>query len=573
MKVCSLLLALVSLSASIVQNTVVADEHSHRYKDKEQVVVWMNVVGPYHNRQETYTYFSLPYCQGDHTDIGHYHESMAEALQGVELESSGLNVKFKEDVPMTQYCQTILSDWDVEQFTYAINNKYIFEIYIDDLPMMGWIGVLVDGNGVEVESSGAQVTSYLYTHKKFEILFNKDQIIEVSLIHERPEVLVAGKKLSFSYEVKWAPTTITFENRFEKFLDPTFFKHKIHWFSIFNSFMMIIFLVGLVTMILMRTLHRDYARYSKVEDLDDMERDLGDEYGWKQVHSDVFRPPACRMLFASLIGTGSHLTFAAMITIGCAMVGDFYEGRGELLTAAIFVYAATSVVGGYIGGGLYSRLQGKNWIKQLIVQASLFPSVICGVNFLINFVAISYNSARAIPFSTMLSVTAIGLFIILPLTLIGTLAGRNLAGQSNLPCRINPVPRQIPEKKWYMAPIMISLMGGILPFGSIFIEMYFIFTSFWAYKIYYVYGFMALVLTILVVVTVCVDIVCIYFLLNAEDYRWWWTSFASAASTGFYVFMYSIYYYIYKTKMYGFFQTTFYFGYTLVLCIGLGTMT
>jgi hypothetical protein len=49
---------------------------------------------------------------------------------------------------------------------------------------------------------------------------------------------------------------------------------------------------------------------------------------------------------------------------------------------------------------------------------------------------------------------------------------------------------------------------------------YFIFTSFWAYKIYYVYGFMLLVFVILTIVTVCVTIVCTYFLLNAEDYRW-----------------------------------------------------
>ncbi len=44
-----------------------------------------------------------------------------------------------------------------------------------------------------------------------------------------------------------------------------------------------------------------------------------------------------------------------------------------------------------------------------------------------------------------------------------------------------------------MEPLVIVLLGGVLPFGSIFIEMYFIFTSFWAYKIYYVYGFMLLV--------------------------------------------------------------------------------
>jgi len=36
--------------------------------------------------------------------------------------------------------------------------------------------------------------------------------------------------------------------------------------------MMVIFLVGLVSMILMRTLRKDYARYSKDDELDDMVR-------------------------------------------------------------------------------------------------------------------------------------------------------------------------------------------------------------------------------------------------------------------------------------------------------------
>ena len=42
---------------------------------------------------------------------------------------------------------------------------------------------------------------------------------------------------------------------------------QIHWFSIFNSFMMVMFLTGLVTIILMRTLRRDYARYARVRGL------------------------------------------------------------------------------------------------------------------------------------------------------------------------------------------------------------------------------------------------------------------------------------------------------------------
>ena len=77
---------------------------------------------------------------------------------------------------------------------------------------------------------------------------------------------------------------------------------------------------------------------------------------------------------------------------------------------------------------------------------------------------------------------------------------------------------------------------------------YFVFTSFWAYKIYYVYGFMLLVFLILIVVTICVTIVTTYFLLNAEDYRWQWTSFTTGASIALYIYMYSFYYYFFKTK-------------------------
>ncbi len=54
------------------------------------------------------------------------------------------------------------------------------------------------------------------------------------------------------------------------------------------------------------------------------------------------------------------------------------------------------------------------------------------------------------------AVTCICLFVILPLTLVGTVLGRNLSGQANYPCRINAVPRPIPEKKWYHRLLLMS---------------------------------------------------------------------------------------------------------------------
>jgi len=542
--------------------SVRGDEHDHKYKDGEEVVLWMNTVGPYHNRQETYGYFSLPFCVGPKDSIGHYHETLGEALQGTELEFSGVPIEFKAGSSKATYCKVLLKDDNLKAFLYAVKNHYWYQMYMDDLPIWGIVGEIDDKTD----------TFYIWTHKKFEIGYNGDQIVDVNLTSEGKTKLQLGDELDFTFEVIWKKSDTKFEDRFDKYLDPNFFQHRIHWFSIFNSFMMVIFLVGLVTMILMRTLRKDYARYSKEDDLDDMERDLGDEYGWKQVHGDVFRPAASPMIFSALIGTGSQLTAVVLFVIMFAILGELYTERGSLLSTAIFVYAATAPMNGYFGGSLYARMGGKVWIRQMLVSAFLLPILVCGTAFFINFIAIYYHASRAIPFGTMVAVTCICLFVILPLTLVGTVLGRNLAGNPDYPCRVNAVPRPIPEKKWFMEPWVIVSLGGVLPFGSIFIEMYFIFTSFWAYKIYYVYGFMLLVFLILLTVTVCVTIVCTYFLLNAEDYRWQWTAFLSAGSTAGYVYFYSFYYFFFKTKMYGFFQTSFYFGYMAVFSLGLGLM-
>lgn len=124
--------------------------------------------------------------------------------------------------------------------------------------------------GVVGEADEVKNEFYLYTHKKFDLGYNGNQIVDVNMTTENKVLLKAGTKISFSYEVNFKKSSIKFEDRFDKYLDPNFFQHRIHWFSIFNSFMMVIFLVGLVSMILMRTLRKDYARYAKDEEMDDM---------------------------------------------------------------------------------------------------------------------------------------------------------------------------------------------------------------------------------------------------------------------------------------------------------------
>ncbi|XP_018494489.1 transmembrane 9 superfamily member 3 [Galendromus occidentalis] len=553
-----ILLALLLLALHVEDS--VSDEHTHIYNDAEEVVLWMNTVGPYANPEETYAYFSLPFCPGQKTRIGHYHETLGENLLGVELQFLGVDIKFKTKQPKEVYCKVELTKENLQAFVYAVKNSYWYQMYVDDLPVWGMVG----------KTDPTENAFFIWTHKKLEFGYNGDRIVYVNLTSEGLEKLEFGKSIPFSYEVDWKPSTVNFKDRFDKYLDPTFYQHRIHWFSIFNSFMMVIFLIGLVTMILMRTLRKDYARYSKDEEMDDMERDLGDEYGWKQVHGDVFRAPSYPLIFTAAVGSGCQLVAVALIVIIFAIMGELYTERGSLLSTAIFAYAATSPVNGYFGGSLYGKMQGKQWLRQMLVSAMALPTAVCSIAFAINLIAIYYHATRAIPFGSMVAVVSICLFIVLPLTLVGTILGRNLGGLPQYPCRVNAVPRPIPEKRWFMEPPVIIALGGVLPFGSIFIEMYFILTSFWAYKIYYVYGFLLLVFIILCIVVACVTIVCTYFLLNAEDYRWQWTSLLAGASTSGYVYLYSFYYFFFKTRMFGLFQTSVYFGYMALFSLGIG---
>jgi transmembrane 9 superfamily protein 3 len=301
-------------SLCLLSWTTVADEHNHLYNDKEEVVLWMNTVGPYHNRQETYSYFSLPFCEGPKRDISHYHETLGEALQGVELVFSGLDIDYKVDGAKSQYCEVTLTNEKYQAFVYAVKNHYWYQMYIDDLPIWGIVGEIEKGDE----------GYYMWTHKKFDLGYNGKNIVDVNLTSEVKVQLKPDIKIPFTYEVKWQQSTVKYADRFDKYLDPNFFQHRIHWFSIFNSFMMVIFLVGLVSMILMRTLRKDYARYSKEDDVDEMERDLGDEYGWKQVHGDVFRPATHPVLFSALIGSGYQMAFVALCTITIAILGELY---------------------------------------------------------------------------------------------------------------------------------------------------------------------------------------------------------------------------------------------------------
>ena len=201
---------------------VTSDEYNHIYNDDDVVTLWANTVGPYQNRQETYEYFSLPFCSGnfEHNVRYRHHDNIGDALQGVELTNTGMEIRFHKPVASTVYCEIEIDENIYKRFKYAIDNHYWFQMYMDDLPIWGIIGErsVVDKKDVY----------YLWSHKRLDIGFNGNQIVDITLTSEKKLKMEVGEKIQFSYEINWKSSQVAFKDRYEKYLDHKFFQHRIH---------------------------------------------------------------------------------------------------------------------------------------------------------------------------------------------------------------------------------------------------------------------------------------------------------------------------------------------------------
>lgn len=116
-------------------------------------------------------------------------------------------------------------------------------------------------------------------------------------------------------------------------------------------------------------------------------------------------------------------------------------------------------------------------------------------------------------------------------------------------------------------------MGGVLPFGCIFIQLFFILNSLWSSQMYYMFGFLFLVFIILVITCSETTILLCYFHLCAEDYHWWWRSYLTSGFTAVYLFFYCCHYFVTKLAIEDVASTFLYFGYTLIMVFLFNLLT
>ena len=98
-------------------------------------------------------------------------------------------------------------------------------------------------------------------------------------------------------------------------------------------------------------------------------------------------------------------------------------------------------------------------------------------------------------------------------------------------------------------------------------------SSIWLQRFYYVFGFLALVLLILIITCAEMAIVLCYFQLCNENYLWQWRSFLNTGSAGLFLFGYSFVYFSSTLEIMGFVSTMLYFSYMFICSLLFGVTT
>ncbi len=139
------------------------------------------------------------------------------------------------------------------------------------------------------------------------------------------------------------------------------------------------------------------------------------------------------------------------------------ENRGSILTVVVLLFVFMGVFSGYYSARFYKMFEGEKWLKNALLTAIIYPSLSFSVFFIINLFLWAEGSSAAVPFITILSILVLWLCCSSPLVLIGAFIGMKRKKIKN-PCKVNPVPYQIPSQPWYLHSKISIFIAGIFPF-------------------------------------------------------------------------------------------------------------
>ena len=535
-----------------------------------------------------FDYFSVQdaFCMPE-GGVEEQRENLGEVLAGERSEVSVYKIKANVTERCVLACKKSWSAETVNRIIELSKEEYRVNMRLDNLPAAEFTDypehaivqlgfpiaetaeVMGGKSKEEEEEAVAAVVHLLFNHLKFVISYHSvtaDNILHPAV--EDPGILIVGfavvpssihhemltaddpcgrdataepiyliedagvDNIGFTYDVEWVVSDTKWASRWDVYLTMHEKEQvEVHWFSIFNAFIIVFFLSSMIAMIMIRILRKDLYQYNELSQGEDAEEEQREETGWKLVHADVFRTPANATLLAVLTGSGLQVLLMLLVTLFFSVLGLLSpSNRGSLMTCVVVAWIIMGFPAGYVASLFCKLFKASDRWRTTIYTATIVPGIVFSVFFILNFFIWGEKSAGAVPFSTMFAIILLWFCVSLPLVFCGSFVG--FKGEPlSLPCRINAIPRAIPDQNWMSGSNATILIGGVLPFGAVFVELYFIVSSIWLHQFYYVFGFLALVVCILVITCAEISIVLCYFQLCNEHYHWWWRSFFVSGSS------------------------------------------
>ena len=526
-------------------------------------------------------------------------DNLGEILTGEDLYISDYTANINEN----KYCETLCYNQftrnTLRKLKRLIDRNYFTNWYVDKLPA-GLIYYNYDTKNTDVNYfygiplGKKEKDKYIvYNHFYFKILINKISdkkynivglsILPMSIKHNGTKAMCEKKykkdfifknivkehqllteeenqTILYTYDIQFEYSNITLASRWDHYRSSN---KKIHWTGIVISVCILAFLTIIIALILTKNIKRDIETYNyqvvQMEDIDNIKTLY--ENNWKQVSGDVFRPPRVnKMLLSSIIGTGFQLYSMLFIFLLLGAVGFLNpEKRSNILSLIILCYILMGLLGGYVSAIIYKIMNGNNWLKMGLLTSFLFPGTLFFGYILVNIILSIENSTAAVNISDLASLFFLWIFCTLPLILIGTFLGMHSKKQK-MPCKVNAVPRNIPEKPWYLHYRYLSSATGLICFMTILFELNYIMSALWKHELYFVVPFLWISYLLFVIVSGEVSVIVVFWNLCYGDYNWWWKSFLVGSSPVIYFILYSIYFFIFKMSITRLSAIVIYFG-------------
>eukprot|EP00177_Eucheuma_denticulatum_P001487 GFKZ01002671.1.p1 GENE.GFKZ01002671.1~~GFKZ01002671.1.p1 ORF type:complete len:641 (+),score=67.66 GFKZ01002671.1:370-2292(+) len=534
-----------------------------------------------------YDYYSLPFCgaefKKEHRSLP---VNLGQVLMGERMKPTDYDFRMKIPVRCKVLCEKTFTASQIKMLRTRIVQQYAVRLNLDNMP------VVIRGEtaakrtafrfGYDIGRAEKDGRIFINNHLNFKVMYNDprdmngtsfDSIADIdaassdgyrvvgfevdpySVDHKMdgsspseetcpvsdslpPMELKEGKKVVFTYNVEFVPSANRWATRWDSLLEANPDLKQIQWFSIVNSLMISLFLTALVGTVLLRTVLRDFSRYNALEDEDEEE-----VTGWKLVHGDVFRTPKYPVMLSIMCGSGTQTLWMTTILLFFALLGFLSPAyRGGLITTMLSLWVLASSVCGYSSARVYASFENEHSRKIVTLgSAFLFPGLTFSLFFILNLFVWGSGSSGAVPFSTLILLLFMWFGISVPLVFAGAYLGYKTKPYE-FPTRTNQIPRQIPASPMNIPQAAYVVLAGVLPFGTVFMELVFILNSIWQNQILYLFGMLSIVFIILVVTCAEMSIVFTYLTLAAERWTWWWQAFGGSASAGMYMFLYSLYY-------------------------------